>query len=134
MNICHNPAKNIGMVRPCRLAMPLTADLGSKGDFCAAYAMPGTSVCRAGSAGLVEMRAVRQHVLAGVVGLVRRVLLILLRAVPLSRFAAAADFLLAGREPGFHVAVIAAFGVGDGEQKSFGAVEKAQAQHVGAQE
>ena len=45
----------------------------------------------------------------------------------------AADFWLAGREPGFHVAVIAAFGVGDGKQKSLGAVEKAQAQHVGAQ-
>src|SRR5580698_2237721 len=59
---------------------------------------------------------------------------ILLRAVPFPRFAAVADFPRAGREPRFHVAVIAAFGVGDGEQKSFGAVEKSQAQHVGAQE
>jgi hypothetical protein len=73
------------------------------------------------------MRPVRQHVLAGLVSLVRRVLLIPRRAVTLSRFAAAADFLLAGREPSLHVAVIAAFGIGDGEQKSLGAVEEAQA-------
>src|SRR6202035_2782974 len=53
-----------------------------------------------------------------------------LRAVPLPRFVAP-DFLLPSREPSLHVAVIAAFGIGDGEQKSLGAVEKAQAQHVG---
>src|SRR5580704_13773559 len=64
----------------------------------------------------------------------RRAPSIPLRAVALPRFAAAADIALAGREPRLHVAVIAAFGVGDGKQKSLGAAEKAQAQHVGAQE
>src|ERR1700730_8752224 len=38
------------------------------------------------------------------------------------------------RQPGFHVAIVAALGIGDGEQKTFGAVEKAGAQHIGAQE
>jgi hypothetical protein len=57
----------------------------------------------------------------------------LLILLTLPRFVAP-DLLLPRREPRFHVAVVAAFGVGDGEQKSFGAVKKAQAQHVGAQE
>src|SRR5437879_12787042 len=40
----------------------------------------------------------------------------------------------APREPGLHVAVVGALGVGDREQKAFAAVEKAKAQHIGAKE
>src|SRR6516162_6202881 len=38
------------------------------------------------------------------------------------------------REPGFHVAIVAAFSVGDREQKAFAPVEETAAQDVGAKE
>src|SRR5437660_12050986 len=37
-------------------------------------------------------------------------------------------------QPRLHVAVVAALGVGDGEEEAFGPVEEAEAQHIGAQE
>src|SRR5215467_12253230 len=41
---------------------------------------------------------------------------------------------LAPRKPGFHIAIIAAFGVGDSQQEPFGSVKKSTAKHVGAKE
>jgi len=41
---------------------------------------------------------------------------------------------LARGEPGLHVTIIAALGIGDGEQEAFGAVEETGVQDVVAQE
>src|ERR1700680_4715788 len=46
----------------------------------------------------------------------------------------APSVLAAPREPRLHVAIIAAFGVRDRQQKAFAAVEEAEAQHIGAEE